>query len=132
MYLEKKEYAKAFPFFQKTLQIREKCLPANHPLLASVYNSIGLYHQNIGNCPTAISFHRKTLTIHEESAVPNYPELAIIYNNIAYAFEGLYEYQKAINIANDTMEAHDSRLRMFHDHLDIFLLKVLYLLYILN
>jgi tetratricopeptide (TPR) repeat protein len=121
------------------LKIHEESAIPNDPELAVIYNNMGTTYHRMKNYSSAITFYQNSLDIESKSLGSNHPNLAYTHNNIACAFEGLYEYQKAfnhiqraINIATDTMEAHDSRRRMFHDHLDTFLLKILHLLYRLN
>jgi len=132
-------YSDAISFHQKALKIHEESDIPNDPELAVIYNNMGTTYYRMKNYSSAITFYQNSLDIESKSLGSNHPNLAYTHNNIACAFEGLYEYQKAfnhiqraINIATDTMEAHDSRRRMFHDHLDTFLLKILHLLYRLN
>ncbi len=104
------------------LKIHEESAVPNDPELAIIYNNMGVTYYRMKDYSSAIRFYQKSLDIESKSLGSNHPNLADTYHNIAYAFEGLEMYQKAIHIATDTMEAHDSR----QDHLDIFLLKILY------
>ncbi|CAF1304562.1 unnamed protein product, partial [Adineta steineri] len=55
------KYEEALTFYKKSLAIRQKTLPPNHPDLASSYNNIGLVHDSMGNYPKALSYFEKAL-----------------------------------------------------------------------
>jgi tetratricopeptide (TPR) repeat protein len=57
------DYSAALSFHQKSIEIREKCLPLNYPEIVKTYNNIGAVYQSMKNYPTAISFFQKSLTI---------------------------------------------------------------------
>ncbi len=51
------KYTEAITYYEKSLEIREKTLPANHPDLASSYNNIGLVYKNMGEYSKALSYY---------------------------------------------------------------------------
>ena len=77
------KYQEALTFYEKSVAIRQKTLPSNHPDLATSYNNIGAVHYNMGNYPKALSYYEKALEIRQQSLPPNHPDLAKSYYNIA-------------------------------------------------
>ncbi|CAF3137964.1 unnamed protein product [Rotaria sp. Silwood2] len=82
--------------------------------------------------PTALSYLRTTLRIEEQALGVNHPDLANTHNNISYILKDLSDYeqaffhiQQAIEIASRTWEPHDDRLKLFNNHRDTFLWKIL-------
>jgi len=63
VYYGKGENDKALEFYQKSLEIRLKSLPPNHPDLASSYLNIGSVYKSKGEYDKAIEFYQKSLEI---------------------------------------------------------------------
>jgi tetratricopeptide (TPR) repeat protein len=57
------EYMKAIGFYEKSLEIRQKTLPAIHPHLATSYNNIDAVYDKIGEYSKALSYYEHALDI---------------------------------------------------------------------
>ncbi|CAF1219629.1 unnamed protein product [Adineta steineri] len=90
------KYEEALTFYEKSLVIRQKTLPPNHPDLAKSYNNIGLVHYNMGNYPKALSSLEKALEIQQHSVPSNHPDLATTYNNIGEVHRNMGNHPKAL------------------------------------
>ncbi|CAF4171125.1 unnamed protein product [Rotaria sordida] len=91
------QYNEAIEFYQKSLDIKEKTLPPNHPDLASSYNNIGLVYKNMGEYSKALTYYEKDLEIGLKALPPNHPDLAISYGNIGSVYRNMGEYSKALS-----------------------------------
>jgi tetratricopeptide (TPR) repeat protein len=82
VYAETEDYSKALEFFKKSLKIREKALPPNHPDLATSYNNIGMTYCNKNDYSKALTFLEKAITIWQTSLPPNHPDIETAKNYI--------------------------------------------------
>jgi tetratricopeptide (TPR) repeat protein len=64
---EQGEYQEAITFYEKSLEIREKTLPPNHPDLAASYNNIGAVYNSMGDYSKALSYYEKALEIRQKN-----------------------------------------------------------------
>jgi tetratricopeptide (TPR) repeat protein len=76
------KYEEAITINEKALEIYQKTLPANHPLLATSYNNIGNVYTSMGEYSKALSHYEKAIEIFEKALPANHPSLATSYNNI--------------------------------------------------
>ena len=90
------EYAEAIIYSEKSLEIRKRSRPSNHPDLASSYSNIGSVYSKMGDYPKALSFYEKVLVIQQQSLPPNHPDLAPPYNNIGFVYAKMGDYPKAL------------------------------------
>jgi tetratricopeptide (TPR) repeat protein len=111
------DYKKAIEYSRKSLEIRQKTLPPNHPLLATSYNNIGLVYQNMGEYSKALSFYEKALEIWEKTLPPNHPDLATSYNNIGLVYQNMGEYSKALSFYAKALEIWEKTLPPNHPSL---------------
>ncbi|CAF1072341.1 unnamed protein product [Rotaria sp. Silwood1] len=110
----KGNYTEALEFYQKSLEIREKCLPSNHPDLAATYNGIGLIHDNMGEYAKALEFYQKSLDIQQTSISSNQPKLAETYNNIGAVYLHLGDIWKALEFYQNSLEISPTYLPPNH------------------
>ncbi|CAF4933927.1 unnamed protein product, partial [Rotaria sp. Silwood1] len=109
-----RNYTEALEFYQKSLEIREKCLPSNHPDLAATYNGIGLIHDNMGEYAKALEFYQKSLDIQQTSISSNQPKLAETYNNIGAVYLHLGDIWKALEFYQNSLEISPTYLPPNH------------------
>ncbi len=57
------EYAKALEYYEKSLDIRQKTLPAYHPPLAISYNNIGNMYYYKRDYSKALEYYERALDI---------------------------------------------------------------------
>jgi len=111
------EYSKALEYHEKSLEIRKKTLPANHPDLAISYNNIGLVYDNMGEYSKALEYHEKSLEISKKSVPENYPDLTTSYNNIGLVYDNMGEYSKALEYYEKSLEIRKKTLPANHPDL---------------
>ena len=92
------EYGEALALYEKSLAIRQKSLPPNHPDLAKSYLKIGNVYFSMGEYSKALSYYEKALAIQQQSLPPNHPDLAKSYNwDIGNVYYGMGDYSKALS-----------------------------------
>ncbi|CAF4516023.1 unnamed protein product [Rotaria socialis] len=91
-----REYEKAATCYEKSLNIREKVSPSNHPDLTTSYNNIGQVYNNKGDHSKALDFYDKSNTMLEIARPPNHPHLAIGYCSIDLVYYNIGDYSKAL------------------------------------
>ena len=83
-------------YYLKALDIREKTLGAEHPDVATSYNSIGGIYDSQGDYPKALEYYSKALDIREKTLGAEHPNVATSYNNIGNVYDSLGDYPKAL------------------------------------
>jgi tetratricopeptide (TPR) repeat protein len=111
------DYEKALCYYEKSLEIRRKTLPPNHPDLATSYNNIGSVYRNMGEYSKALSFYEKDLEICQKSLLPNHLNLALSYNNIGGVYLNMGEYSKALSFHGKSLEIYEKTLPPNHPDL---------------
>ncbi|CAF1374711.1 unnamed protein product [Adineta steineri] len=118
------KFQEALTFYKKSLAIRQKSLPPNHPDSAKSYNSIGNVHCNTGNYPKTLFYYEKALEIRQQTLPPNHPDLAMSYNNIGnvYNIMGNYPktllyYEKALEIRQQSLPPNHPDLAMSYNNI---------------
>ncbi|CAF3374226.1 unnamed protein product, partial [Rotaria sp. Silwood2] len=111
------EYSKALSMHERSLEIRKKALPPNHPDLATSYNNIGMVYDNMGEYSKAFSMHERSLEIREKALPPNHPDLATSYNNIGMVYDNMGEYSKALSMHERSLEIRKKALPPNHPDL---------------
>ena len=78
-----KDYINATYYYEKTLQLRKKYLPVNHPLLAMHYSKIGSLYLLAEDYSQALLYYEMTLEVLRKVLPSDYPLLTMPYRNIA-------------------------------------------------
>jgi tetratricopeptide (TPR) repeat protein len=111
------DYEKALSFYEKSLEIRQKTRPPNHPDLAASYNYIGNLYQNMGEYSKALSYYEKALEIYQKTLPPNHPDLATSYSGIGLVYQNMGEYSKAVSFYEKSLEINQKTLPPNHPNL---------------
>ncbi|CAF4944605.1 unnamed protein product [Rotaria sp. Silwood1] len=111
------QYNEAIEFYQKSLDIKEKTLPPNHPDWAQSYNNIGLVYYNMGEYSKALSSYERALEIWKIALPPNHPDLAISYSNIGLVYDKMGQYSKALSSYEQSLEIRKIALPPNHPDL---------------
>jgi tetratricopeptide (TPR) repeat protein len=111
------DYEKGIDYYEKALEIDQKTLPPNHPLLATSYNNIGKMYRYMGEYSKALSFYEKALEIHQKTLPPNQNDLATSYNNIGKVYYTMGEYSKALSFFEKALEIRQQTLPPNHPDL---------------
>lgn len=75
-------YADALPFYRRALEIRQRLLPANDPLIAQSHNNLAAGLLALGQIDEAEKNLREALKIRESALGPDHPDVAQTLNNI--------------------------------------------------
>ncbi|CAF1372347.1 unnamed protein product [Adineta steineri] len=111
------DYGKAIWYFEQRLEIGQKTLPSNHPLLASSYGNIGSVYGTMGEYSKALSYYEKTLKIQQKTRSSNHPSLATLYNNIGLVYKNMGQYSKALSYYAKALEIQQKTLPSNHPSL---------------
>ncbi|CAF4636817.1 unnamed protein product, partial [Didymodactylos carnosus] len=76
------DYKQAIRYYEQGLEIKQKILPPDDPLLAASYNNIGATYRNMGQHSQALSFYKTALEIRKKVLPSDHPDMAQSYNNI--------------------------------------------------
>ncbi|CAF0812096.1 unnamed protein product [Adineta steineri] len=101
---EEGDYEKTIWYYEQGLEIRQRTLPSNHPLLATSYNKIGNVYNNMRRYSKALSFYEKVLEILKNILPSNHPLLSTSYNNIALVYENMREFSTALSYHGKALE----------------------------
>ncbi|MCB9283132.1 MAG: tetratricopeptide repeat protein [Lewinellaceae bacterium] len=120
LYFYASKFWKAYKYYQKTLDIREKALDPNHPDLAKSYCNLGNVYFYAGGYSKALEFCKKALAIREEVLDPNHPDLAVSYNNLGCIYLNTGEYSNALEYCKKALEIGEKVLDRNHPNLATF------------
>jgi tetratricopeptide (TPR) repeat protein len=113
----KGEYKEAIRFYEKSLKIKKKTLPVNHPDLATLYSNIGNVYYNMNEPQNALSSYEKALEIQQASLSSTHPKLAMSYNNIGNAYGKMGDHSKALSYYKKNLEINQKTLPPNHPDL---------------
>ncbi|CAF4133365.1 unnamed protein product [Rotaria magnacalcarata] len=82
--------------YEKSIEIRLKIFPSNHPSLSTSYNNIAMINSAQRNYTKTIEYLQKTLEIQLNSLPPHHPSLAITYQNLSMAYDRQHQSNKAL------------------------------------
>ena len=111
------DYKEALSYFEKCLDMEKKTLPANHPSLATSYNSIGSVYSNMGEYSKALTYYEKCLDMEKKTLPANHPSLATSYNNIGSVYDSMGEYSKALSYYEKCLDMRQKTLPANHPDL---------------
>lgn len=98
------DYKLSLEYYQKAIELRQKCLPPNHRSLGVAYNNIGEVQRELGEYYSALSSHKKSLSIKQKSLTPNHLSLATTNNNLGLVNESLGEFAQALDYYKKAFE----------------------------
>jgi tetratricopeptide (TPR) repeat protein len=107
-------HEEAMFYYKQGLEIEEKTLPPNHPLLATSYNNFGTTYYDMRDYSKALAFFEKALDIREKTLSPNHSDLATSYNNIGEVYRKTKEYRKALSFYEKSLEIEEKTLPPNH------------------
>ena len=82
--------------FNKSLEMRLKHLPANHPDISESYNNISSIYDSLDNYEKTINYLNKSLQNDMNCLPPNHPEFSTTYNNLATSLYKQGKVQEAL------------------------------------
>ncbi|UCG28381.1 MAG: tetratricopeptide repeat protein, partial [Bacteroidales bacterium] len=103
------DLTKAYTFYKKSVDLRERLLEPGDIRLAAIYNGLGVVLMDYkGHYDEALEYLDKTVRIFEVNRGKNYPGLGAAYTNMGLIFEKKGDYPKAL-------DHHRSALRIFEN-----------------
>ena len=117
VYTYQGKYEEAAKYNHKSLEIKKKGLPVDHPHLAITYNSIGMVCYSMGEYTKALEYNQKSLEIRKKSLPVNHLDLATSYNNIGGVYQDMGEYTKALEYTHKSLETMKKSLPVDHPDL---------------
>ncbi|ACF13774.1 TPR repeat-containing protein [Chloroherpeton thalassium ATCC 35110] len=107
-------YAEAEPLLRRALEIREKQLGEEHPLVATSLNNLGLLLQAQGKNAEAEPLYRRSLEIHEKQLGEEHPHVAMSLNNLAGLLQAQGKYAEAEPLYRRALEIWEKQLGEEH------------------
>ncbi|CAF1162907.1 unnamed protein product [Didymodactylos carnosus] len=114
---DQRDYKRAIWYHEKAIEIKQKTLAPDDPLLAVSYSNIGVVYGEIGQYAKALSFYEKTLEIEQKTLSPDHPSLATSYTNIGGMYCNMGEYSKALPFFEKDLEISQKTLPPNHPDL---------------
>ncbi|CAF4249126.1 unnamed protein product [Rotaria socialis] len=93
---EENKYFEALDFNEKSLDIHEKHLPADHPDMGGSYNNIGIVHHCLGHYGLALNHYNRSLKIRLKSLPGQHSDIAMAYRNMGPVYEYRDELEQAL------------------------------------
>ncbi|CAF1319918.1 unnamed protein product [Adineta ricciae] len=97
MAFQKGDYDSSLQWYNKSLEIWNRTLEANDPLLATSYNNIGLVYDDQNDSKKALEMYEKALQIWKQKFGENHANVAKCYNNIGVIYRKEKNYHTALN-----------------------------------
>ena len=108
---------KALFYYEKALDICQRNLRSNHPLLATSYNNIGSIYNKAEDYQKALLFYQKSLAIRKEILPANPASLALSYTNIGAVYSSMGQYSRALSFHEKALEIRQETLVQHHPDL---------------
>ncbi len=96
----------ALDFYEKSLAIRKKHLPSDHPDLGGSYNNIGIVHDCLGHSDLALEHYNRSLEIRLKSLPAQHPDVAATYKNMGLVNEDQGELKHALTLLQKISKIH--------------------------
>jgi len=110
-------YVEAIEYYEKSLEMSQKTLPADHPDLATLYNNIGNVYKSMGEYSKALESYEKSLEIKKKTLPADHSSLATSYNNIGAVYDSMGKYSKALEYYEKSLEIRKKTLPVNHPDL---------------
>ncbi len=117
LYKDMGRLEKALEFQLKAMDIYEKALDGNHPLVATSYNNVSLIYKDMGQLEKALEFQLKALDIREKVLAKNHPDLATSYNNVSSIYYTMRQLEKALEFQLKALDIREKVLAKNHPYL---------------
>jgi CHAT domain-containing protein len=108
------KYQEAIPLMERSLQIRETQLGANHPDTATSLNNLAALYQGMGRYPEAEPLLQRSLQITETQLGANHPDTATSLNNLAGLYRAMGRYPEAEPLFQRSLQIRETQLGANH------------------
>jgi len=113
------QYVKAVEIYEKSLDIRQKSLPRNHPDLIVSYNNLAGVHNDLSHYSKALEFYEIALDIAKICLPTDHLDLAPIYNNLGLVYVSKGKYFRALHFYQMSFDIAQKWLPLNHPELAI-------------
>ena len=110
---------KRLEYNEKSLLIREKVLPVDHPDLAMSYNNLAATYDALGEHQKCLEYNKKALSIREKVLPLDHPHLAASYNNLGAIYHAVGDFQKALTIREKVLPMDHPDLAQSYNNLAV-------------
>jgi len=114
LFLEQARYTEAEPLFMRALEIVEKRLGANHPIIATRLNNLALLMKFTGRLDEAESLLRRALAIDQNTLQSDDPIVALRLNNLAQILKEKNRLDEAEPLMRRALEINEASLGSTH------------------
>ena len=114
LYKSQGRYEEAEPLFQRSLQIREQQLGAEHPDTASSLNNLALLYESQERYEEAEPLLLRSLQIKEQQLGVDHPDTATSLNNLALLYESQGRYGEAEPLYQHSLQIKEQQLGAEH------------------
>ena len=108
------EYPEALKYYFKALDIEEKVLDYDDPLIATTYDNIGVVYHHQGDYTKALEYHFKALEIREKVLGSEHPSTAHTYSNLGSVYNKQGDYSKALDYHLKALAIYEKVLGQEH------------------
>ncbi|CAF1253126.1 unnamed protein product [Didymodactylos carnosus] len=113
-YDERGNNEQALVYYNKGLDIYQKCLPADSLSLATTYSNIGNVYSNKGDFDQALMNLNKALQIQLKTLSADHPSAASTYNNIGVVYDKKKQYDRALEYYHKCLKIRQAVLPQNH------------------
>ncbi len=89
------QYEEAEPLYKRAIEIGEKTLGPEHPLLATYIDNLATVYEDQGKYSKAEPLYKRAIAIDEKALGPEHPGLATDLNNLASLYRNQGKYSEA-------------------------------------
>ncbi|CAF1098654.1 unnamed protein product [Adineta ricciae] len=109
-------YVDALVFYEKSLDIKKKHIPADHSNIAKSYHNMGCIYDALGRYDLAMEHYTRALKIQEKSLPHEHPDIAKSYRSIGVIHEKKGEWREALASYEKAAEIYRSSLSPQHPY----------------
>ncbi|MGC1393533.1 MAG: tetratricopeptide repeat protein [Coleofasciculaceae cyanobacterium] len=95
LYKSQGRYTEAEPLYLQALELRQRLLGDNHPLVAQSFNNLAALYKSQGRYTEAEPLHLQALELTQRLLGDNHPLVATSLNNLAYLYKSQGRYSEA-------------------------------------
>lgn len=101
--LNQARYDTALAMFRRSLAIRTRVLPPDHPDIAWSLQNMGAYYHATARYDTAIAYYRKAIPMLQKTVGPDHIDVAWMVSNLGAAFRQAGDYDSAAYYLNNAL-----------------------------
>ncbi|MEM9453473.1 MAG: serine/threonine-protein kinase [Myxococcota bacterium] len=112
--LSQGEHEKAQEYYQRALELREKALGPEHPLVAATLDNLGGVYGGRGEYEEAKAYYERAIELWERTLGADHPLVASTLNNLGVVYDLQGKYEKAKAYYRQALEKQERSLGADH------------------